>query len=776
MEGKLFGRYCVTKKLAVGGMGEVYAATHELVDRDAVVKVLLPEMSLQDGIVKRFFQEAQAAARIDHPGIVKVFDFGYTEDGRAYLVMERLRGQTLATRLAHVRTLSVVQSIIIIKQLASAIGSAHEHGIVHRDLKPANIFVTPDPDVPGGERIKVLDFGLAKLAQEQKGSLVTMSGTVFGTPAYMAPEQCRDAATVDHRADLYAIGCIFYRCLCGRAPFGIGGTEVLAAQLRDIPDPPRALRADLPDFVDTAITTLLEKDPDRRIQSCRQLIEILETKRLLSGMATEQGSMADRDFDERVTETRSAPDFLGADLADRGDRAGTASPSSPTHQLDMAPAGQILMPTALQPLFGDQLDATPADPLAVKPEPERPLTPCPEEPLAPDYATLFAVEARADGPTGESSLVRSAGEMSDQRPRGVSRPLAWSLWATSALVGIGGIAAGLFLTLGETHMQADASDVMANSAAAAPVAEFDAGVHPQLVEFDEHIERAEKAIAAERWNDALQAVGAASELGLRDREYDARMSALRRRAQSELANQLTFERFRTAVAARDMATTVKYYRRLPENSVYLPKATPAYRKVATTWLEERRFAGRKLLKRRKCSRLDQLIEEVEHLFPRGSLSSDPPTGALPQQSSEESFEQLRAQCARQRGQLARRRSAPSRPESGPSAPQPDMPEERPPLPAAGKEVQKRALASTASVEAARDDYSRGLFGAALKRCQETLRVAPDHAQAAFICGLAACQLRNSHLARRYYAMLSGVRQTSVLQSCLKQGIDVRTTE
>ncbi|HWN69498.1 MAG TPA: serine/threonine-protein kinase, partial [Haliangium sp.] len=215
-------------KLAEGGMGAVYLATHELMGREVAIKVLLPRMSTERDVIQRFFNEARATGSLNHPGIVAIFDLDQAEDGRAYIVMERLQGETLQQRLRRVQRLSMAETVDVVKQLASALAAAHGKGVVHRDLKPSNIFLCEDPEIPGRERLKILDFGVAKLAQ-QEGSLVTRAGAFVGTPGYMAPEQCRDSSTVDHRADLYALGCIMYDCLCGRPPFVGDAVEVLAA-------------------------------------------------------------------------------------------------------------------------------------------------------------------------------------------------------------------------------------------------------------------------------------------------------------------------------------------------------------------------------------------------------------------------------------------------------------------------------------------------------------------------------------------------------------------
>src|SRR6185503_3797440 len=164
-------------------------AEHSLLGRPAAIKVLLPELSQKQEIVRRFFNEARAATAIRHPGIVEVYDFGWTPDGAAYIVMERLEGETLARRAARAR-LSWHAALAIGRQIAGALSAAHAKGIIHRDLKPENIFMIRDPEVPGGERIKLLDFGIAKLATGTS-NVKTQTSAVMGTPTYMSPEQCK---------------------------------------------------------------------------------------------------------------------------------------------------------------------------------------------------------------------------------------------------------------------------------------------------------------------------------------------------------------------------------------------------------------------------------------------------------------------------------------------------------------------------------------------------------------------------------------------------------
>ncbi|WP_428264148.1 serine/threonine-protein kinase [Haliangium sp.] len=215
-------------------------------------------------MVGRFFNEAQAATRIEHPGIVEVFDFGHAPDGRAYLVMELLRGESLAQRLRRVGRIAPEPALRLLQQMASALAAAHHVGIVHRDLKPDNVFISPDPDIAGGERAKLLDFGIAKISETlMAGARQTRAGAIMGTPAYMAPEQCLGAGGVDHRADLYALGCIAFEMLCGRPPFAEQGLgELLQAHMSK--EPPRLTSIDpsLPPGLEAHVARLLRKSPD----------------------------------------------------------------------------------------------------------------------------------------------------------------------------------------------------------------------------------------------------------------------------------------------------------------------------------------------------------------------------------------------------------------------------------------------------------------------------------------------------------------------------------
>ena len=275
MLGTSVGTYRITGSIGQGGMGVVYLAEHALLGRQAAVKVLLPELSQNQEIVTRFFNEARAATAIRHPGIVEIYDFGWNPDGSAYIVMEFLQGESLAARITRGRV-GVAGGLAIVRQVAGALAAAHAKGIVHRDLKPDNVFLVADPEVPGGERIKLLDFGIAKLAGDQPGGQKTRTGAVIGTPTYMAPEQCRGVA-IDHRADLYSLGCMLFELISGRPPHvGEGLGDVLAAHIHVAPPALSSLVPDVPPAVEQLVQRLLIKDPQQRMQSAEEVIHAVD--------------------------------------------------------------------------------------------------------------------------------------------------------------------------------------------------------------------------------------------------------------------------------------------------------------------------------------------------------------------------------------------------------------------------------------------------------------------------------------------------------------------
>ena len=270
--GTVVGNYRIVSQIGAGGMGMVWLGEHKLLGSRAAIKVLLPAMSVQQTMVDRFFDEARAATRIQDPGIVTVIDFGWHE-GAAYIVMEHLRGESLAARLG-MGKVPPVQALRVIQQCAIAMAAAHARGIIHRDLKPDNVFLVADQAVPGGERIKILDFGIAKLLDDgtDPNHQRTVTGVIMGTPAFMSPEQCRGAGGTDHRTDIYALGCVLFNLLCGRPPF-IAPTpgDMIVCHIEHAPPAPSSLVPGLPPAVDALVLKCLAKSPGARFATMTEL-------------------------------------------------------------------------------------------------------------------------------------------------------------------------------------------------------------------------------------------------------------------------------------------------------------------------------------------------------------------------------------------------------------------------------------------------------------------------------------------------------------------------
>ncbi len=280
MIGRVVGKYRLLAQLGEGGMGTVYRAEHVVLGSPAAVKILLPQFTQDPVVVDRFFQEARAASAIRHAGIVEVFDFGRLPTGQAYIAMELLRGEELASFLARRGKLDVSLAVQIAMQMLAALNATHLVGVIHRDLKPDNIFLVPDPGAPGAIRVKILDFGIAKLTGRplagQPGRPRTKN-MILGTPTYMAPEQCRGGTEIDARADLYAVGCLLFELLTGRPPFVAGGDgEVMAMHIYEPPPRLSNLAPHLPVELDVLLAKLLTKDPTDRIPSAAYALATLE--------------------------------------------------------------------------------------------------------------------------------------------------------------------------------------------------------------------------------------------------------------------------------------------------------------------------------------------------------------------------------------------------------------------------------------------------------------------------------------------------------------------
>ena len=272
--GRVFdGKYRLDERLGGGGMGTVYRATHLLIDRPVALKVLSQRFVGDQTAQQRFRREARAAGRMQHPNAVTVTDFGATDDGYLYIVMELLEGRTLRDLIAHEAPLDPARAVSFMLQACAAVGAAHDAGLIHRDLKPANIFVEQRPNFPSV--VKVLDFGVAKFVVEEHDDdyhTLTQVGALIGTPRYMSPEQCADGVSLTPAADVYSLGIILYEMLTGACPFN-GETHLAIAlkQVSAMPVPPREIVATTPEALERVVLHTLAKNPNERPRDANEL-------------------------------------------------------------------------------------------------------------------------------------------------------------------------------------------------------------------------------------------------------------------------------------------------------------------------------------------------------------------------------------------------------------------------------------------------------------------------------------------------------------------------
>jgi serine/threonine-protein kinase len=437
--GDVLGSYRIVRLLGQGGMGSVYEAVHETIERRVALKLLHAGLAKDRDAVNRFFNEARATNRIDHPSIVQVSDFGHAPDGSSFLVMEFLRGSSLAKRLSDLKAsqqrMDVATALQIAWQVADALTVAHGAGIVHRDLKPENLMLIDDPIAPSGERVKILDFGIAKLTV---GNTVNKAHTavdaLMGTPVYMSPEQCEGAGGVDEKSDVYSLGVILFEMLAGRPPFdAVGMGQLIMAHMTEPPPPLAFLAPSVPKDVAAFVHLLLTKAKAERpsMQQVQVMLSDLlihvsgavpSIRRRVSGAtgAVEQPS--------RRSTKPGGTNTLGQSLGQKLRAAGTRKASLAGIAAGVLALGLVSFlwlrgPRNPVTAVGPREPAGPIDPSAatrpaVQPQPSQPeVDPASEKPARPT-SVKWTLESSPSG----ADVVDEGGQILGQTPWTHERP------------------------------------------------------------------------------------------------------------------------------------------------------------------------------------------------------------------------------------------------------------------------------------------------------------------------------------------------------------------
>jgi serine/threonine protein kinase len=293
--GQVFAnRYRIQSIIGQGGMSTVYKAQHTYMDRVVAVKLLHPHLVSDPISVQRFQQEAKAAASLSHPNIITVYDFGVTEDGLAFLVMDYLEGPSLGDLLDRTGSVPADEAIDIFRQVLKGLAHAHRKGVVHRDLKPRNMVLAVDED--GTVQVKIVDFGIAKVIPQDGGESqhLTQTGEVFGSPIYMSPEQC-SGLPLDLRSDIYSWGCVMYEVLTGAPPFlGKNAVETMSMHVNDPPPDFKQMAPNvvIPEDLQQVIFGCLEKQPKKRYQTANAVLDAIPVNGNYQTKASQTGTVA----------------------------------------------------------------------------------------------------------------------------------------------------------------------------------------------------------------------------------------------------------------------------------------------------------------------------------------------------------------------------------------------------------------------------------------------------------------------------------------------------
>ncbi len=445
--GKTLGNYRILGCLGKGGMGAVYLGEHPEIQSRVAIKVLHSALISNPKIVARFMDEARAVNRIGHAGIVQIHDCDRADGVGVYLVMELLAGRELDEVRQESFSFTAKEVAQVIGQAASALDASHKAGIIHRDLKPANIFLVPDPDMPAGVRVKILDFGIAKLMADQNStSGATQTGTTMGTPLYMSPEQCLDTKNVDGRTDIYSLGVIAYELMCNQLPFRADSLGQLVLQHQAAEPPPLEVDdARLTAELASVIYKALAKEPEDRFDDMAQFREAMVTAAKGVGPELDQrlGKRAEREIDLAMAvretvlgteDTVAAPSETGGSIT--GDTAtaetvmndhttlsasrGEAMPTEPPRRTGAMVGVALAVVAALVVVYfgflqgpgssGPPAAVTPAAAPAAKAEP-----PAPRRPAAPPPA---AAKVAAPAPSAAPAAPQEVKITLDLEPTG----------------------------------------------------------------------------------------------------------------------------------------------------------------------------------------------------------------------------------------------------------------------------------------------------------------------------------------------------------------------